>query len=85
MIDAGRQTALRGLELTVVRRLDGILQGDYRGLLPGHGFDHAEARPYQPGDDVRRIDWNVTARERMSLMSATPSPIVSSRRRSSSI
>ena len=62
MIDAGRQTALRGLELTVVRRLDGILQGDYRGLLPGHGFDHAEARPYQPGDDVRRIDWNVTAR-----------------------
>lgn len=62
MIDARRQSALRGLELTVLRRLDGILQGDYRGLLPGHGFDHGEARVYQPGDDVRRIDWNVTAR-----------------------
>jgi uncharacterized protein (DUF58 family) len=62
VIDARRQSALRGLELTVLRRLDGILQGDYRGLLPGHGFDHGEARPYQPGDDVRRIDWNVTAR-----------------------
>jgi uncharacterized protein (DUF58 family) len=62
VIDARRQSALRGLELTVLRRLDGILQGDYRGLLPGHGFDHGEARQYQPGDDVRRIDWNVTAR-----------------------
>lgn len=45
-----------------MRRLDGILQGDYRGLLPGHGFDQGEARPYMAGDDVRRIDWNVTAR-----------------------
>jgi len=62
VIDAGRQAALRGLELIVLRRLDGILQGDYRGLLPGHGFEHGEARPYQAGDDVRRIDWNVTAR-----------------------
>ncbi len=62
MIDTRRQTALRGLELTVLRRLDGILQGDYRGLLPGHGFDAGEARIYQAGDDVRRIDWNVTAR-----------------------
>jgi uncharacterized protein (DUF58 family) len=62
MIDTRRQAALRGLELTVLRRLDGILQGDYRGLLPGHGFDAGEARVYQPGDDVRRIDWNVTAR-----------------------
>lgn len=62
MIDARRQAALRGLELTVLRRLDGILQGDYRGLLPGHGFDYGEARVYQAGDDVRRIDWNVTAR-----------------------
>ncbi len=62
MIDQRRQAALRGLELTVLRRLDGILQGDYRGLLPGHGFDAGEARVYQPGDDVRRIDWNVTAR-----------------------
>ncbi|HSF85009.1 MAG TPA: DUF58 domain-containing protein [Acidimicrobiia bacterium] len=62
MIDARRQAALRGLELAVLRRLDGILQGDYRGLLPGHGFDAGEARLYQAGDDVRRIDWNVTAR-----------------------
>ncbi len=62
MIDTRRQAALRSLELTVTRRLDGILQGDYRGLIPGHGSDTGEARPYAPGDDVRRIDWNVTAR-----------------------
>lgn len=62
MIDARRQAVLRGIELTVLRRLDGILQGDYRGILPGHGFDKGEARVYLPGDDVRHIDWNVTAR-----------------------
>ncbi|CAN5313455.1 MAG: DUF58 domain-containing protein [Acidimicrobiia bacterium] len=62
MIEASRPAMLRSLELTVMRRLDGILQGDYRGLLPGHGFDAGEARPYLPGDEVRRIDWNVTAR-----------------------
>jgi uncharacterized protein (DUF58 family) len=53
---------LRRLELTVTRRLDGMLQGDYRGLVPGHGSEPGETRPYAPGDDVRRIDWNVTAR-----------------------
>lgn len=53
---------LRRLELTVNRRLDGMLQGDYRGLVPGHGTELGETRPYQPGDDVRRIDWNVTSR-----------------------
>lgn len=53
---------LRRLELTVTRRLDGILQGDYRGLVPGHGSELGETREYQPGDDVRRMDWNVTAR-----------------------
>jgi uncharacterized protein (DUF58 family) len=53
---------LRRLELTVTRRLDGLLQGDYRGLVPGHGSEAGETRPYAPGDDVRRIDWNVTAR-----------------------
>lgn len=53
---------LRRLELTVTRRLDGLLQGDYRGLVPGHGSELGETREYQPGDDVRRIDWNVTAR-----------------------
>ncbi len=56
------ESVLRGLELDVTRRLDGILHGDHRGLVPGHGSEPGEARPYQPGDDVRRIDWNVTAR-----------------------
>lgn len=53
---------VRGLELEVMRRLEGILQGDHRGLFPGRGREPGDARPYQPGDDVRRIDWNVTAR-----------------------
>lgn len=50
------------LEWTVVRRLDGLLQGDYRTLFRGFGLDLAELREYQLGDDVRTIDWNVTAR-----------------------
>ncbi|HAS12263.1 MAG TPA: DUF58 domain-containing protein [Acidimicrobiaceae bacterium] len=54
--------ALRRLELDVNRRLDGLLHGDYRGLVPGHGSETGETRPYVPGDDVRRIDWNVSAR-----------------------
>lgn len=53
---------LRRLDLTVTRRLDGILQGDYQGLLPGPGWEPGEARTYAPGDDVRRMDWSVTAR-----------------------
>src|SRR5574337_1330752 len=53
---------LRQLEWTVLRRLDGLLQGDYRTLLRGAGIDLADLREYQPGDDVRHIDWNVTAR-----------------------
>lgn len=53
---------LRRLELDVTRRLDGLLHGDYRGLVPGQGSEPGETRPYQAGDDVRRIDWNVTAR-----------------------
>lgn len=53
---------LRRLEMTVYRRLDGLLQGDYRGLVPGHGSESGETRPYTAGDDVRRIDWNVSAR-----------------------
>ncbi|MCG5211998.1 DUF58 domain-containing protein [Streptosporangium soli] len=56
------EPALRRLELTVTRRLDGLLQGDHLGLLPGPGTELAEARPYAIGDDVRRMDWNVTAR-----------------------
>jgi uncharacterized protein (DUF58 family) len=46
----------------VGRRLDGLLHGDYRGLVPGHGSEPGDAREYMAGDDVRRIDWNVTAR-----------------------
>ncbi|HEY8547894.1 MAG TPA: DUF58 domain-containing protein [Acidimicrobiales bacterium] len=53
---------LRRLELTVNRRLDGLLLGDHRGLVPGHGTETGDTRLYAPGDDVRRIDWNVTAR-----------------------
>ena len=56
------EEVLRRLELEVSRRLDGLLQGDYRGLVPGHGSEPGDARAYVEGDDVRRIDWNVTAR-----------------------
>jgi uncharacterized protein (DUF58 family) len=53
---------LRRLEWQVIRRLDGRLQGDYRTLLRGHGTDFRDVREYEAGDDVRHIDWNVTAR-----------------------
>ena len=53
---------MRRLEWTVLRRLDGLLQGDYRTLLRGTGMDLADLREYQHHDDVRHIDWNVTAR-----------------------
>jgi len=53
---------VRSLELTINRRLDGFLHGNHQGITPGHGSEPGEARLYQPGDDVRRIDWNVTAR-----------------------
>ena len=53
---------LRRLEWTVIRRLDGLLQGDYRTLFRGFGLDLADLREYQYHDDVRHIDWNVTAR-----------------------
>ncbi|HVL36305.1 MAG TPA: DUF58 domain-containing protein [Burkholderiales bacterium] len=53
---------LAKLEWTVLRRLDGVLQGDYRTLLRGFGLDLADLREYQYHDDVRHIDWNVTAR-----------------------
>ncbi len=53
---------LRRLELLVVRRLEGLLQGEHRGLLPGPGSERGESREYVPGDDVRRMDWAVTAR-----------------------
>ena len=53
---------LRRLEWRVIRRLDGSLQGDYRTMFRGAGLDAADLREYVPGDDVRHIDWNVTAR-----------------------
>jgi uncharacterized protein (DUF58 family) len=53
---------LQRLDWQVVRRLDGLLQGDYRSLFYGYGVDFADLREYQPGDDIRYIDWNVTAR-----------------------
>lgn len=56
------EQVLRRLEWTVIRRLDGLLQGDYRTLMRGAGLDLADLREYQHQDDVRHIDWNVTAR-----------------------
>jgi len=53
---------LQRLDWQVIRRLDGMLQGDYRSLLYGYGVDFADLREYQPDDDIRYIDWNVTAR-----------------------
>lgn len=53
---------LQRLDWKVIRRLDGILQGDYRSLFYGFGLDLADLREYQPEDDIRYIDWNVTAR-----------------------
>jgi uncharacterized protein (DUF58 family) len=53
---------LQRVDWTVVRRLDGLLQGDYRSLFRGNGVDFADLREYEYGDDVRHIDWNVTAR-----------------------
>jgi uncharacterized protein (DUF58 family) len=56
------ESLLRKLDWTVIRRLDGLLQGDYRTLFRGFGLDLADLREYQYHDDVRHIDWNVTAR-----------------------
>lgn len=56
------ESILRRLEWTVLRRLDGLLQGDFRTLFRGAGIDLEHLREYEEGDDVRYIDWNVTAR-----------------------
>jgi uncharacterized protein (DUF58 family) len=53
---------LHRLEWQVIRRLDGLLQGRYRTAFRGVGLDFRDLREYEPGDDVRHIDWNVTAR-----------------------
>ncbi len=54
--------ALRALEFTIRRRVEGLLAGDHRTALQGTGAELSRIRPYEPGDDVRRIEWNVTAR-----------------------
>lgn len=59
---AGAEALLARLELVVRHRLDGLLQGNHLGLVPGPGSEAGESRPYVPGDDVRRMDWAVTAR-----------------------
>jgi uncharacterized protein (DUF58 family) len=59
---ARADAVLSRLQLLVTRKLDGLLQGDYVGLLPGPGSEAGESREYRPGDDVRRMDWPVTAR-----------------------
>src|SRR6218665_3555825 len=56
------EVLLKRLEWTVIRKLDGVLRGDYRTLFRGFGLDLADLREYQAHDDVRHIDWNVTAR-----------------------
>src|SRR4029079_5623944 len=53
---------LRKVDLTVRRRIDGLLAGDHRSWATGDGTELAQVRPYTPGDDVRLIHWNVTAR-----------------------
>ncbi len=61
-MQSGAEALLKRLEWTTIRRLDGVLQGDYRTLFRGAGLDFADLREYQSHDDVRHIDWNVTAR-----------------------
>ena len=56
------EQVLDRLDFTVIRRLDGLVQGDYRTLFRGSGLDFTDLREYQPTDDTRHIDWNVTAR-----------------------
>src|SRR6266542_1785032 len=60
--EARSELVLGKLQLLITRKLDGLLQGDYLGLLPGPGTEPGESREYRPGDDVRRMDWPVTAR-----------------------
>lgn len=62
IVGSSTEEILRRLELAIAGRLEGLLHGNYQGLVPGHGSELGETRAYQAGDDVRRIDWNVTAR-----------------------
>jgi uncharacterized protein (DUF58 family) len=66
-----KSAILRRLELDVRHRLDGVLVGDYLALFAGPGSERAGARPYEPGDDARRIDWNLTARAAVAHVRTT--------------
>ena len=61
-LPGGAERLLRRLDLAVVRRLDGLRQGEHPTDAFGPSLDLADLRPYAPGDDVRSLDWNVTAR-----------------------
>lgn len=62
LAEESAEFVLRRLQLTIRNKLDGLLQGNYLGLIPGPGSESGESRLYHPGDDVRRMDWPVTAR-----------------------
>jgi len=62
MLATKPENILKRLDWTVIRRLEGVLQGNYRTLFLGNGLDLADLREYQFGDDIRHIDWNVSAR-----------------------
>jgi hypothetical protein len=80
VVAVNSEALLKRLEWTVIRRLDGLLQGDYRTLWRGAGLDLADLREYQHHDDVRHIDWNVTARlQQSSSTSARASTSVRTR------
>lgn len=68
---AGTERTLRQLELAVTRRLDGLLHGDLQSVVPGPGSDSGDGRAYQPGDDVRRIDWSLSARSNATMVRTT--------------
>ena len=68
---ARRERGLRQLELAVNRKLDGLLHGDYQGVVPGAGMDAGGGRRYDVGDDVRRIDWNLSARSNETYVRET--------------
>ena len=68
---ARRERSLRQLELAITRKLDGLLHGDYQGVVPGAGTDAGGGRLYGAGDDVRRIDWNLTARSNETYVRET--------------
>ena len=78
--DAAVAELVRSLEFTINRRARRLAARQHQGITPGHGSEPGESRLYQPGDDVRRIDWNVTARTTRDSTCATRSPTATSRR-----